>query len=160
MKYEDVVEIEIEHETQEELEIDLEDLKDEFTIIEEESESESVIADSCYENDSDNHAEVTSCSITRAEISTLDRTNKMRHILLLFIYFKLHSSDRDKFCSLCMIYFLVFMLFANMLLINIYILMVCIVRNIEIRCIKYYHAIYALFAYERHLMQLCKNYTF
>ena len=38
---------------------------------------------------------------------------------------------------------------------------VCIVRNAEICYIKYYHAIYALFAQcERLLTQLCKNYTF
>ena len=38
---------------------------------------------------------------------------------------------------------------------------VCIVKNAEIRCIKYCHAIYAPFAQcERHLTQLCKNYTF
>jgi len=40
MEYEDVVEIKTEHEAQEELEIDLKDLEDEF-IIEEGSESES-----------------------------------------------------------------------------------------------------------------------
>jgi len=58
-----------------------------------------------------------------------------------------------------MIYFYDFMLFANMLLVNIYILIVCIIRNAEIRCIKYYHAICALFAqYERHLTQLQKLY--
>ena len=36
MKYEDVVEVEAEHEIQEELEIDLEDLENEFIIDEEE----------------------------------------------------------------------------------------------------------------------------
>jgi len=52
MEYEVVEEVEAERE--EELEIDLEDLKDledEFIIVEEESESD--IADSCYESDSD-----------------------------------------------------------------------------------------------------------
>ena len=38
---------------------------------------------------------------------------------------------------------------------------VCIVRNIETRYIKYYHAIYVLFAQcERHLTQLCKKLYF
>jgi len=64
----------------------------EFIIDEEESESELDydIVDSCYESDSDivSYAEVTSRSITRAEINTLDGINRICHILLLFIYFK------------------------------------------------------------------------
>jgi len=51
IEYEDVVEIEAEHEAQEELEIDLEDLEDDFIIVKEKSESESDIADSCYERE-------------------------------------------------------------------------------------------------------------
>jgi len=68
MEYEDVVEVEAE--AQEELEIDLEDLENEFIIDEEESESDYSIADSCYKSNSNNHIEVTSRSITQAEINT------------------------------------------------------------------------------------------
>ena len=46
IEYEDVVEIEAEHEAQEELEINLEDLENEFMIDEKESESDCGIADS------------------------------------------------------------------------------------------------------------------
>ena len=105
MEYEDVVEIEVEHETQEELEIDLEDSEDEFIIDEEKSDYG--IADSCYESDSDsdilNHAEVTNRLITRAEIKTLDGTNRMYIIYFYYLYTANHSSDRDKFCSSCII---------------------------------------------------------
>ena len=52
MEYEDVVKVVIEHETSRRnwLEIDLEDLEDEFIIDEEESELDYDIADSCYES--------------------------------------------------------------------------------------------------------------
>jgi len=88
IEYEDVVEIEAKHEAQEELEINLEDLENEFMIDEKESESDCGIADSRYESDSDNHAKVTSYSITRIEINTLDGTKDVHHILSLFIHFK------------------------------------------------------------------------
>ena len=70
MEYEDVVEVEAE--AQEELEIDffeLEDLENEFIIDKEESESDYSIADSCYKSNSNDHTEVTSRSITQAEIN-------------------------------------------------------------------------------------------
>ena len=51
IEYEDVVEIKAKHEAQEELEIDLKDLEDDFIIVKEKSESESDIADSCYERE-------------------------------------------------------------------------------------------------------------
>ena len=98
MKYEDVVEVEAEHETQEELEIDLGDLEDEFIIDEEESESETEsdygMKCSCYESDSDsdilNHAEVTNRLITRAEIKTLDGTNRI-YVMYTFIIYILQT---------------------------------------------------------------------
>ena len=112
IEYEDIVEIEAKHEVQEELEIDLEDSEDEFIIDEEESESEPEsdygIADSCFESDSDsdivNHAEVISHSITRAEINTLDGTNRMCVIYFYYLYTSNHFSDRDKFCSSCIVH--------------------------------------------------------
>ena len=52
---------------------------------EKESESDCGIADSCYESDSDSHAKVTSSSITRIEINTLDGTNRMC-IIYFIIY--------------------------------------------------------------------------
>jgi len=79
MEYEDVIEVEAEHEAQEELEIDLEDLEDEFIIIEEESES-----DSFYENNSNSHAEVTSHSITRTEINTLEQIGCVTYLYYLY----------------------------------------------------------------------------
>jgi len=77
------------------------DLENELIIVEEESESESEsdIADSCYENDSDSHA-VTSRSIMRAEINTLDGTNRMCVTYFYYLYTSNYSSDHDKFCSL------------------------------------------------------------
>ena len=104
IEYEHIVEIEVQYEAQEELEIDLEDLEYKFIIDEEESESDYDIADSCYESDSDiiSHAEVTSRSIIRAEINTLDG-NRICIINFYYLYTSNHSSDRDKFCSSCII---------------------------------------------------------
>jgi len=83
MEYEDVIiEVEAEHEAQEELEIDLEDLEDEFIIIEEESESD--IVDSFYESNSNSHAEVTSHSITRTEINTLEQIGCVTYLYYLY----------------------------------------------------------------------------
>ena len=55
------------------------------------------------DSDSDSHAKGTSRSITRAEINTLNGTNRMCVIYFYYLYTSNHSSDCDKFCSSCII---------------------------------------------------------
>ncbi|KYN07057.1 hypothetical protein ALC62_01986 [Cyphomyrmex costatus] len=85
----------------EEEELILSDREEEEEEEESEPESDWGISDSCYESDNDIDTDVSRRLVTRAEVNTLDGTNRV--CAIYFYYTPTNNNSTEKICGQCIV---------------------------------------------------------